>query len=885
MRPRPWCLSPASGNRPAARLRLALALAAATVASAAVAQPYRDAALPVDARVADLLPRLTPEEKFWQLFMLAGGLDDGLARYEHGAFGFQLGSTGDGIGVDAIQRHFVEDTRLGIPVIIFGEALHGLVRPGATAFPQAIGLAATFDTGLMHEVARAIALECRAAGVRQVLSPVVNLADDVRWGRVEETYGEDPCLTGEMGVAFVTEFERLGIVTTPKHLVANVGDGGRDSYPIHLGERRLRERQLQPFAACILRGGSRSVMTAYNSLDGIPCTASAWLNQTWLKDELGFGGFVISDAGAVGGAMVLHVTAAGYDDAAAQALRGGLDVIFQTAYDHAELFLPAFLDGRIPPAVIDAAVARVLRAKFELGLFEQPYVGDAHALAAADLARHRELARRAARESIVLLENPRGLLPLALGLTHIAVLGPDAAEARLGGYSGPGNHPVSLLEGIRRRVGPSARVTHAQGCPRLDPGLVTIPTAFLSCEQDGAPQPGLLGAYFDNVALAGEPVLTRVDPQVRCRWTLASPAPDHLAADFYSVRWTGKLRVPDDGSVAIGVEGDDGYRLYLDGALVLDAWRPVSSRSLLAATRLVAGREYDLRLEFRSPTGRAQLRLVWDRGQPADRDAGLREAVALAAAADLAVVAVGLEEGEFRDRASLRLPGRQDELIRRVADTGTPTVVVLVGGSAVAVGGWRDRAAAVLQVWYPGEAGGEAVADVLFGDADPAGRLPFSVPIAEGQLPLTYDHAPTGRGDDYLDLTGQPQYPFGYGLSYTRFEYADLRLERTRIAADDSVAVSFTLRNVGPRDGDEVVQLYLHDELASSARPVTALEAFQRVHLAAGEATTVRFVVGPDQLALLGPDLRPVVEPGAFRLMIGASCRDIRLRGILHVGE
>ena len=867
--------------------RLLVLAATLLLAAAAVAQPYRDAGRPVAERVDDLLARMTPEEKFQQLFMLAGGPGDGLADFEHGIFGFQLHSDarGEPARVNEIQRHFVEETRLGIPVILFAEALHGLVHDDATVFPQAIGLAATFDVELMRDVARAAAIECRGHGVRQVLSPVVNIADDVRWGRTEETYGEDPYLASAMGVAFVSEFERRGIVTTPKHLVANVGRGGRDSYPIDLGERRLRETHLPPFAACILEGGSRSIMTAYNSLDGTPCTAHPWLNDTWLKDELDFTGFVISDAGAVGGANVLHGTARGYADAGAQALAGGLDVIFQTSPDHADLFRPAFRDGDIAPEVIDAAVARVLRAKFESGLFEQPYVIPEDVPDEAARARHRALARRAAQEAIVLLENRHGTLPLDRDLPRIAVLGPDAAEARLGGYSGSGPRRTSLLEGLAQAVDGATRILHAEGCPRTASRLETVPTEVLSCVYDGVASPGLTGTYFEGVHPAGEPVLTRIDPCVDFRWTLASPDPEHLAADFYSVRWTGTLHAPGPAPFALGVEGDDGYRLYVDDELVLDTWTRVSAGIHLSDRRFEPGRDHALRLEFRSPTGGAALRLLWDTGTHADTEAGLDAAVDLAARSDVAIVVAGIEEGEFRDRADLSLPGRQEELIHRVAATGTPTVVVLIGGSAVVVADWVDEVSALLTAWYPGEAGGEAVADVLFGDAAPAGRLPISFPIAEGQLPLTYNHEPTGRGDDYLDLTGRPRYPFGYGLSYTRFAYADLRLDPPRLAAGDSAVVRCTVTNVGPRTGDEVVQLYLRDELATVVRPVIALKGFRRISLDPGERREVSFIVGPDELALLDRDLRWTVEPGDIRVMVGASCRDIRLRGTLRIEE
>jgi len=857
---------------------LSLAVGAIVAARPLSAQPYRDPDQPIDTRVQDLLAHMTPQEKFWQLFMLSGGLDGDLDRYADGAFGFQVGGLDTSVDIatriDEIQRHFVDETRLGIPVIFFDEALHGLVQRDATVFPQAIGLAATFDTALVGEVAAAIAAECRGRGIRQVLSPVVNLATDVRWGRTEETYGEDPFLAAAMGVAFVAPFERAGVVTTPKHFLANVGDGGRDSYPVHLSERHLREVHLPPFAACVRQGGARSVMTAYNALDGTPCTARGWLNDTVLKGELGFTGFVISDAGAVGGANVLHRTAADYGEAAAKALAGGLDVIFQTSFDHHALFQPPFLDGRIPADVIDRAVARVLRVKFALGLFEDPYVG-----LAPPFVDQRGLARRAARESIVLLKNEGGVLPLGPRIRTLAVLGPDAAAARLGGYSAPCDRAVSVLAGITARAGEGLAVAYERGCARVETTLVTVPAAQLSCARG----PGLVGEYFANVDLAGEPALVRIDPEIAFQWTLFSPDPERLPYDEFSARWTGTLTAPLTGTVQLGIDGNDGYRLYLDDALVLDRWTKVTRRTRLVDVHFAAGRRYDLRLEYREPVGNAWLRLVWNVGVPASADRDLAAAVALAERSDVAVIVVGIEEGEFRDRARLDLPGRQAELIRRVAATGTPAVVVLTGGSAVTMGGWLDDVAAVLAVWYPGEEGGHAIADVLFGDHGPAGRLPISFPVAEGQLPLVYNHQPTGRGDDYADLTGRPLFPFGHGLSYTAFRYTDLRIEPPRIGAADTALVHCTVTNTGPRAGEEVVQLYLRDELAAVARPIQALKGFARLHLAPGESREVHFAITPDLLAFLGPDGQPIVEPGATRIMVGASSQDIRLHGVLTI--
>ncbi len=877
--------SPCTDRLPIMAGLFLLLLMAATVCG----QPYRDARLPIEPRVQDLLKRMTPEEKFWQLFMLAADLDSGAAKYRDGAFGFQIPASYDSALtvalVNAIQRHFVDSTRLGIPIIPFCEALHGAVQKGATSFPQAIALAATFDTSLMHQVSAVIARDCRSRGIRQVLSPVVNIAGDVRWGRVEETYGEDPFLTSAMGVAFVSEFEKRGVITTPKHFIANVGDGGRDSYPIQYSERLLREIHIPPFVDCITRGGSRSLMTSYNSYDGTPCSANEWLNTTLLKKELGFAGFIISDAGAVGGANVLHFTSKDYAESGELALKGGLDVIFQTSFDHFSLFSPPFLDGRIPGDMIDSAVARVLRAKFELGLFENPYGLNTSDKPDDSDVSPRQLALKASLESTVLLKNDYKTLPFSKKLKSIAVLGPDASEVRLGGYSGPGNNPVSILDGIRKKVGTSANVQYAKGCPRVEADYGTVAADYLSCTLHDTVQTGLVGSYFANVALSGTPVLSRVDRQVQFQWTLFSPDPAKLPYDFYSVRWTGKLRGPGTGVYKIGIDGNDGYRLYLNDSLLIDNWHKISRRTLVTDYRFEKERLYDIRIEFFEPFGNAWFRLVWDAGLPPQSDSAMAEAVALAARSDVAIVVVGIEEGEFRDRANLALPGRQEELIKRVAATGKPVVVVLVGGSAITMNSWLADVSAVLDVWYPGEAGGDAVADILFGDYSPAGRLPITFPVAEGQLPLVYNHKPTGRGDDYADLTGQPLFPFGYGLSYATFEYTDLSLDDNRISPTDSGVVTCRVKNSGVVAGDEVVQLYIRDQFASVARPITELKGFKRVHLLPGETQVVQFAVTPAMLSMLDKNLHTVVEPGDFTIMIGASSKDIRLRGILTVGK
>ena len=858
------------------RLLLGLSLVAVPLTAQDSLPSYRNPGLPVERRVQDLLRRMTLEEKFWQLFMIPGSLDDPSHDYSRGAFGLQIsaglgGARGHAERINAIQRFFVERSRLGIPIIPFEEALHGLAREGATVFPQAIGLAATWDTALMGRVALATARETRSRGIRQVLSPVVNLATDVRWGRVEETYGEDPFLASQMARAFIAPFESSGIITTPKHFVANVGEGGRDSYPIDVSPRLLEELHFPPFRAAIAVG-ARSVMTAYNSVDGSPATQNRWLLTTTLREAWGFGGFVISDAAATGGSTVLHHTEASTATAAKHALDSGLDVIFQSSWEQHRSWLAAFRGGVIADSVIDAAVKRVLRAKFELGLFEAPYASTDSAEYWNGRDEHRALARETARDAMVLLKNERGVLPLSRATRSVAVVGVDAMETRLGGYSGPGLRPVSILEGIRERVGRAGTVRFAPGPGRFAGEPVVVPGRHLS----------LWAEFFDNIALAGEPRASRTDSTVDFRWTFNPPVRG-LSTDWYSVRWTGALTVPPGRARRIGVEGSDGYRLYLDGKLAIDNWRKQSYRTMLASPALMPGSRHDLRLEYFETTGNARVRLVWDSDLPDRTRSAIDSAVSIARRSDVAVVVAGIEEGEFRDRARLGLPGRQEEMIRAVATTGKPVVVVLVGGSAITMSSWLDHVDGVLLAWYPGESGGNAVADVLFGDANPGGRLPITFPLAEGQLPLSYNHKPTGRGDDYLDLTGQPLFPFGFGLSFTTFAYSDLRIGPGEIAPDGRAIVTLRVRNTGSRAGSEVVQLYLRDVLASVARPVLMLAGFERVRLLPGEEREVSFPLGPEQLRMLDRDMRWVVEPGMFRISVGASSKDIRLRGELMV--
>jgi beta-glucosidase len=859
---------------------------------------YKNPKADIDARVKDLLSRMTPEEKFWQMFMIPGDLDGvDKNRYKNGIFGLQVSAASQGGGgagqmltyntqenayslakkVNAIQKYFVNETRLGIPIIAFDEALHGLVRQGATAFPQAIGLAATFDTKMMSQVANAIAQEARLRGIRDILTPVVNIASDVRWGRTEETYGEDPFLSSQMGLAFVSAFEKQNIITTPKHFVANVGDGGRDSYPIHYNERLLEEIYFPPFKTAIQQGKSRSLMTAYNTVDGVPATSNAYLLNQKLKTEWGFKGFVISDAGAVGGSNVLHYTSSGYTDATRQAIIAGLDVIFQTDYDHYKLFIPPFLDRSIPQARIDDAVSRVLRAKFELGLFEHPYVSEKDAQKALDDKSHKAIARQAALKSFVLLKNERSVLPFK-NISNILLLGEDAVESRLGGYSGAGNGKVSILEGLKKRAGDQVKVTYSKGSSRDPINYLPIDKKFLKADTAN----GLNAEYFGNLALSGAPVFSRLDQGVNFNWTLSSPD-ERLAKDQYSVRWKGEITAPSTGTYQIGLEGNDGYRLYLGDQLLIDQWEKRSYHIQLVPFAFEKNKAYPIRIEFKEPKGNAHIKLIWNYGVPDRRQEELDEAVKLAAQADVIVIAAGIKEGEFQDRAMLSLPGNQEALIKAMEKTGKPVVVLLVGGSAITMNNWLEEASAVVNIWYPGEEGGNAVAEMLFGDYNPSGRLPITYPVHEAQLPLVYNHKPTGRGDDYNNLSGEPLFPFGFGLSYSQFDYSDLKLSKKEILKNEQSIASFTLKNTGTYDGEEVVQLYIRDLLSTVARPVLELKAFKRVHLKAGESKTITFDITPDMLEMLNADMKKTIEAGDFRIMIGSSSRELSLKDTLTV--
>jgi beta-glucosidase len=846
---------------------------------------YLDPDLAFEARAADLVSRLTVEEKVSQLVNDAPAIP-----------------------------------RLGIPAYEWwNECLHGVARAGAaTVFPQAIGMAASFDTPLMREVATAISDEARAKhhefarrGQRAryqgltFWSPNINIFRDPRWGRGQETYGEDPYLTARMGVEFVKGLQGddpryLKVVATAKHFAVHSGpEKERHVFDARPSERDLYETYLPASQALVQEAHVASVMGAYNRVNGESASASPRLLQDILRRNWGFDGYVVSDCGAIDDIHKTHKIVATPEEAAALGVTKGCDLECGSVYKS----LKAALDkGLIAERDIDVAVKRLMLARLRLGLFDPPekvrYAQIPYSVNQS--AEHLRLARRMAQESVVLLKND-GLLPLARD-KKVAVIGPNADEVMtlLGNYYGTPAKPVTVLAGIRNAVGPGGTVLYARGADlvegRQDPRAIpAIDAAYLAV--DGSA--GLRGEYFRGRELEGAPVLTRVDPRVEFRWDRLSPTSDlvargelpadrALANDDFSVRWTGQIVPPVSGRYEMTVTGDDGFRLDVDGKRVIDEWTTTPrARARSAALDLEAGRRYDVRLEYFESVRDAEIRLGWK--LPGGKEPA-EEALDAARAADVVVFVGGLTgdvEGEemtvsYRgfaggDRTDLALPSTQDKLLRALQATGKPIVLVLLTGSAIAVDWAQKNIPAIVVGWYPGQQGGNAMADVLFGAVNPAGRLPVTFYKSVDQLPPFADYDMKGR--TYRYFQGDPLYPFGHGLSYTRFEYSDLRVDRPRVSARDVVNVSVRVKNVGARAGDEVVQLYARSLAAKVPAAIKDLRGFERVPLAPGEQRQVSFKITP-ATALTRYDLASralAVAPGEYELQIGASSHDIRL--------
>jgi len=841
-----------------------------------VIDPFEDPRRPLDQRVENLLSQMTLGEKLAQLGSGASIPEAGIGNLTSAVRSFPPRE--GAMRSNELQVQAIERTRLGIPATIHEECLHGCLADFSTSFPQAIALAATWDPELVHKVARAIAKETRTRGIRQCLSPVADIARDVRAGRTEETYGEDPYLASVMGAAFCRAMREEGIIATPKHFVANfVGDGGRDSNEVHFSERIIREIYFPSFKACI-GTGALSVMAAYGSLDGVPCSSNRWLLTDILRKEWGFEGFVVSDYGSVSGILSKHHVVANAEEVAKVALEAGLDMELPRTDFFGDPLVRAIRSGMVHSKVIDDSVRRILRAKFTIGLFDSPFVDPEEAERVCGCDEHIQLALEAARKSIVLLKNDNRLLPIMREkVKSITILGPASNEVRLGGYSGTPPRATTPLDAIRSKVKTGTKVYHEKGCSVTLGKYLPVQSSCLVPPNRKAGRRGLRGEYFNNPDLMGKPALVRLDSEIDFDWGVGSPDPK-ISCDNFSVRWTGKLVPPESRLYEFNLATDDGVRLWIDGKLLIDSWHDRGLTSDQVQVRMEKGKKYDIRIEYYERTGTATAQFSWDCRSEVPR--GIEKAARLARRADVAVIFPGIVEGEGKDRASLGLPAPQEMLIEEVVKTGTPTVVVLLTGSPV-IGDWINGVGALIQAWYPGQEGGEAIAETLFGENNPGGKLPVTWPRSVGQLPLYYNHKPTGRTYGYVDMPGTPLFPFGHGLSYTQFTYRDLTVGK----ADEkgSISIELRVRNVGDSRGDEVVQLYLHAKVSSVARPVQELKRFRRLTLESREEVVVHFDVSSDDLAFLGQDMRPTFEPGEFDVMLGSSSGDIRLTGVLNL--
>lgn len=835
--------------------------------------PFRDPWLALSQRIDDLLSRMSTTEKISQLLYNAPAVD-----------------------------------RLGIPAYNWwSEALHGVARAGrATVFPQPIGLAATFDTGLVHRVAVATSDEARAkhhdalraggTGIYEGLtffSPNINIFRDPRWGRGMETFGEDPYLTSRMGVAFIRGMQGddpryLKTAATAKHFAVHSGpEPDRHRFDARVTERDLYETYLPAFRASVVEAHVASVMCAYNRFFGEPCCGSPALLQRILRDQWRFDGYVVSDCWAISDFWQFHRTSRDHSEAAATALIAGTDVECGVSFDSLRT---ALLQGLVREADVDRALRRALEMRFRLGMFDPPSMVPYASIDMEVVEReeHRELALEAARKSIVLLRNEGGLLPLRKDLRRIAVIGPtiDDVDVLLGNYNGTPSEAVTILRGIWNAVDPATEVTSAQGCKVTDQSPIVVPVAegalFTGSGVDR--KHGLLAEY-GSLRDPERPLSARIDGMVDFNWWDGSPAPG-VPADSFIARWSGVLVPPLTGTYDLGARVFGSFRLWLEDTLLTE----YSDRHVVftqtVPVHLVGGRAYRIRLEFADRRRDALIQLVWS----LPNDHALEDAVAATRSSDVAVVVLGLTprlEGEEMpvhvegfaggDRTSLDLPRQQEELLKAVVATGTPVVLVLLNGSAIACNWAAENVPAIVEAWYPGQAAGTAVADVLFGDTNPAGRLPVTLYRSAEQLPPFDDYAMTNR--TYRYFTGEPLYPFGFGLSYTTFAYDALSLP-VRAGTGDTISTSVTVRNTGSRAGDEVVQWYVSFEGGSEPAPLRSLVGFDRITLAPGESKRITRTFAPRDLSSVDRSGRFVRAPGRIRLSVGGE--QPGMRGRLH---
>ena len=823
--------------------------------------PFQDPSLNEEQRVNDIVSRMTLKEKADQLLYTAPAIP-----------------------------------RLGIPAYNWwNEALHGVARAGyATVFPQSITIANSWDEGLMFNVASAVSDEARAkyhefqrrgkTGIYQGLtfwSPNINIFRDPRWGRGHETYGEDPFLTGRLGYQFVKGMQGdnakyLKTIATAKHYAVHSGpEPLRHEFNAKVSEVDLRETYLPAFRTLIVDAGAYSVMGAYNMFRDYPCCANPILYGI-LRNEWGFKGYIVSDCWAISDFYKYTGFAKDPAEAAAQAVKAGTDLECGVEYNN---LVTAIERGLLAEEDINVAAKRVFTARFRLGMFDPdemvPYAQIPFFVNCSDY--NNSLARLAAEKSIVLLKNTDSVLPLSGSVRTIAVIGPNADnfESLIGNYNGIPKDPVTILKGIENKVTPEVRVIYAEGSDLADGihNLTVIPSRYLLTPEG---KQGVYGEYFNNRDMKGEPVFTRRDDKIDFYWEHLSPRAD-MPDDDFGIKWTSFLIPPETGTYYLGSWGSSGYEIFVNGEKFLSYRGEHHAFHIEKAIDLKAGEKYKIEVLYRNYAGDADMKLLWSR----PRTGLVEKAVAAAKEADVVVLVLGLSqrlEGEEMpikiegfsggDRTNLNLPAVQEQLFNAVSETGKPLIVVLTNGGAMSVNKAQEKASAIILAGYGGQQGGNAVADVLFGDYNPAGRLPVTYYKSIDQIPAfeNYDMA----GKTYRFFLQEPLYPFGYGLSYTTFSYTNLVLPEKAVAGD-KVTVKVSVTNTGKISGDEVVQLYLNDEKASTPRPLRQLEGFLRINLKPGESKEVEFNLEPRQFSIINNKSKRVIEPGYFTISVGGK--------------
>lgn len=781
--------------------------------------------------------------------------------------------------------------RLGIPKYNYwSEALHGVLASGTTSFPQAVAMGSTWDPDLVYRVGTAISDEARALnGINghglTYWSPTINIARDPRWGRNEESYSEDPYLLSRMGVAFIKGMQGndpyyLKAISTPKHFMANNEEARRHTGSSDVDMRSMYEYYLPAFRQAVVEGKAYSIMGAYNEVNHVPANANSFLLTDLLRRSWGFEGYVVSDCGAVTDMVEGHHFFKTGAEAAARSILAGCDL--DCGMEYRQNLKEALEKGLLDVKDLDRASERVLSARFRLGEFDPPEMVPYTSITKdkLDSKENRDLALEVAQKSIVLLKNS-GILPLGKDkVKSIAVIGPNAAEPQLGTYSGWPNVQVAPLEGIAAKAAAlGIKVEYSLGCVVSKGFLKPIEPQFFA-KVEGTDKTGMKGEYFDNMNLAGKPVLTRIDSMVNFNFGTGSPAPG-VPEDHFSIRWKGKI-IPPETVHHIGTSTDDGGRLYVNGKLVIDDWVDHAETPNSAEVELQAGKEYDVEFDQYDDELGACARLTWDL-RPSDFTAAKK----IAARNDAVILVLGTSPAISReelDRTEIELPQIQRDLIAEVASVSPNIVVVLVNGGPVALSGTEDKAKAIVEAWYGGEFGGRAIADVLFGEVNPGGKLPETFYASTQQLPPMSNYDLINHPRTYLYFEQPVLYPFGHGLSYTQFAYSDLELNSGKIRKGDELEIRFTVQNTGKIKGDEVAQVYVHDVDATIKVPINQLKRFQRITLAAGESKTLTFKIPASEFSFY--DIRTNdlnTEPGTWEIQVGSSSKDIRLKNTFTI--